>query len=93
MRNRKDSATLEAEGWEKRFIACSPRLEEAVEVYEAAGYEVYLAEVDPDDPEIKCLFCFEKPDELKKYRIIYTRKRGNPLKSLEGEVYDGEGLF
>lgn len=73
----KKSRILLEQGWERRFIACSPRLEEAVELYEAAGYEVYLADVEPDDPDIKCIICFEKQEELKKYKVIFTRKRSS----------------
>jgi len=31
---------LISEGWEKRFVACEPRLSEAAELYESIGFRV-----------------------------------------------------
>jgi len=33
---------LVAAGWERRFIACEPRLSEMVEMYKEIGFEVIL---------------------------------------------------
>ena len=71
---------LEKEGWERRFIACEPRLSEAVEIYREIGLEVLLEplpskeELEREGPFCKekgCTVCFDVDRE--KYRIIFTR--------------------
>lgn len=70
-------------GWEKRFVACEPRLSEMVEMYEEIGFEVRLEPL-PTKEEIEaesaspcegneCTVCFDIDRE--RYRIIFTRPR------------------
>lgn len=69
---------LESQGWEKRFIACEPRLSEMVELYKEIGFEVLTLPL-PEENEMDkegcsekdCNVCFQQNRE--KYRIIYTR--------------------
>ena len=73
---------LEKKGWSKRFVACEPRLSEAVETYQEAGFEVHLEPL-PKEPECDicigteeeddCRVCFEGTEDL--YKIIYTRAK------------------
>ena len=71
---------LLAAGWEKRFVAIEPRLQEAVELYEEIGFEVLLEPL-PTEEELKgagceesgCTACFDVDRE--RYRIIYTRAK------------------
>lgn len=82
---------LEKTGWRKRFVACEPRLSEAVEMYQASGFEVRLEplpeEAEHDrcidtEKEDNCRVCFEGTED--RYKIIYTRaKEGN-----NGSEYD-----
>jgi len=75
---------LEKKGWEMRFIACEPRLSEAVEAYKEAGFEVRIEDL-PMVPECtacmlkenhdECKACFEDTKEM--YKVIFTR----PLKN------------
>ena len=72
--DRKPSSPRDAElstlGWTRRFSAGSPRLEEAVEQYQALGFEVLLEPVDTR-PGAGCTTCIaENPDLVK---VIYTR--------------------
>ncbi len=71
-------------GWEKRFVACEPRLSEMAEMYEEIGFEVHLeplpakeeleaAEASSCD-EKACSACFEV--DPNRYRIIFTRRSG-----------------
>jgi hypothetical protein len=69
-------------GWEKRFVACEPRLSEMVEIYEEIGFEVHLEplpskeEADSESCETgACTVCFDADREC--YRIIFTRPAGN----------------
>jgi hypothetical protein len=73
---------LEKAGWRKRFVACEPRLSEAVEIYQAAGFEVRLlplpkgTECDScvgTEKAYECRVCFEGTEDL--YKIIFTRKK------------------
>lgn len=67
-------------GWEKRFVASGPRLQEAVELYGEIGFEVLLEPL-PAEGELKdaaceesgCTACFDVDRE--RYRIIYTRAK------------------
>lgn len=69
------------EGWEKRFIACEPRLSEMVELYREIGFEVLLEPL-PSEDEVKDEDCVEKgctvcyQADRDKYRVIYTRPAG-----------------
>ena len=78
-------AILEKEGWTRRFVAGEPRLSEAVEAYNQAGFEVCLrpfpteeneCENCPDEVKSKqdikeCRTCFRESKE--QYKIIFTR--------------------
>ena len=79
-----EPALLARRGWTQRFTACEPRLSEAVEVYEAAGFEVRLVLLPKrpgstgrtSDPRGRhddgnCRVCYDG-DEAR-YRIIFTR--------------------
>lgn len=65
-------------GWERRFIACEPRLSEMVETYREIGFEVHLEPLPPKE-ELEasscetegCTACFDL--DADKYRIIFTR--------------------
>ena len=71
-----------AEGWERRFVATGPRLQEAVELYEEIGFDVLLEPL-PTEEELKgagceengCTACFDVDRE--RYKIIYTRARAD----------------
>lgn len=74
---RKDE--LIAAGWERRFIACEPRLSEMMEMYKEIGFEVHLEplpskeEMDQSSFEDSgCTACFYEDPE--RYRIIFTRQ-------------------
>jgi hypothetical protein len=78
-------ATLEEEGWTRRFVAGEPRLSEAVELYKQAGFEVCLqsfpteereCETCPEEEKMdqdgkECRVCFEGSED--QYKIIFTR--------------------
>jgi hypothetical protein len=73
---------LAAAGWEKRFVACEPRLSEMVDTYCEIGFEVHLEplpskeEMDADSCEANgCTACFDVDSE--RYRIIFTRPKSN----------------
>lgn len=72
---------LIAAGWERRFIACEPRLSEMVATYQEIGFEVHLEPL-PSREEMElsgceesgCTACYDvDPD---RYRIIFTKPRG-----------------
>lgn len=69
-------------GWEKRFIACEPRLSEMVQMYEEIGLTVHLEPI-PEKTENEqedgktcadnsCTACFDADRE--RYRIIFTKR-------------------
>jgi len=72
---------LEKEGYARRFVACEPRLSEAVETYRETGLEVRLESIPlvagtqncrlEDPPSEKCRECFRGFED--QYKIIYTR--------------------
>ena len=68
------------EVWFKRFIASEPRLSEAVEMYQEAGFEVHLVPLPKgsscddcagSEEGEECRICYEGSEHL--YKIIYTR--------------------
>ncbi len=61
---------MEEDGWVKRFVGAPPRLQEAVELYEALGLEVRLERLGPDDLEEECGECAAA---TALFRVIYTR--------------------
>ncbi|MFC1579689.1 hypothetical protein ACFL4N_02120 [Thermodesulfobacteriota bacterium] len=70
------------QGWSEQFIANEPRLSEAVEAYQEAGFEVHLEPLTtepgcerctgPED-EKECRICFEGVED--QYKVIFTRPR------------------
>jgi hypothetical protein len=72
-------------GWERRFIACEPRLSEMAEMYEEIGLKVLLEplptkeEMETEDTKActdsGCSICFDVDKE--RYRIIFTKPAGN----------------
>jgi hypothetical protein len=71
---------LIADGWERRFIACEPRLSEMVAMYKEIGFEVHLEPLPSKEEmdrsgceESGCTACFDaNPD---RYRIIFTKQK------------------
>lgn len=94
MREEKSRAVmLEREGWTKQFVACEPRLTEAVEMYKEAGFDVHLeplpkeAECETcagEEDKDECRICFEGFED--QYKIIFTRPK-------EGEEESEDELF
>jgi len=78
--NREDE--LIKDGWEKRFIACEPRLSEMVRMYEEIGLKVHLEPIPQKDKNEQgdyrtcsdsgCTACFDADRE--RYRIIFTKR-------------------
>lgn len=68
-----DAATdpLEAEGWQRRFVAFGARLDESVSLYRALGFEVRLELLTAEDLREECGGCHAA---LQLYRILYTRR-------------------
>ncbi|MHB8109848.1 MAG: hypothetical protein ACYDHW_07435 [Syntrophorhabdaceae bacterium] len=70
-------------GWEKRFIACEPRLSEMADMYLEIGFEVHLEPLPAKDEveEASCETCEEKgctvcyEADTERYRTIFTRKQ------------------
>ena len=88
--------TLEKEGWTRRFVAGEPRLSEAVEAYNQAGFEVCLQplptkerecetcpgeEKSRQNGEDECRVCFEGFED--QYKIIYTRPSRDERQSVD----------
>jgi hypothetical protein len=78
---RREEELLQA-GWERRFVACEPRLSEMVELYQSIGFEVLLEHL-PGKEEMEreggcsgqgCTACLDADPE--RYRIIFTRPAG-----------------
>ena len=66
------SEALVAQGWVRRFLADDSRAREAVETYGAAGFEVYLQKLVPQDFAEKCSDC--AASVCISYVVVYTRK-------------------
>lgn len=61
---------LEAQGWQRCFVADEPRLSEAVATYRELGFDVRLVPVPIDDGA--CTECMKAvPGQ---FRLIYTRR-------------------
>ena len=76
----KREEVLIAEGWERRFIACEPRLSEMIEMYKEIGFEVHLEPLPSKEEmdrsgceESGCTACYDADPE--RYRIIFTRQK------------------
>lgn len=74
---------LLARGWTRRALLDQPRLGEAVEQYQALGFEVRLEPVDPAacrDSD-QCTVCLQDPAAARRLKVLYTRPapgvRGN----------------
>ncbi|MFH1481435.1 MAG: hypothetical protein ABIG67_09205 [Pseudomonadota bacterium] len=74
---------LEKDGWTQRFVACDPRLSEAVEIYKASGFDVRLEPLSKgadcldwagQEGQGECRVCYEGEED--RYRIIFTRPSG-----------------
>ena len=66
---------LTDQGWDRRFSAGPPRLDEAVREYRELGFEVLVEPVAADPSEGTCTACVvENPDQVK---VIYTRARAS----------------
>jgi hypothetical protein len=74
----------ETSGWTRRFIACEPRLSEAIELYRESGFDVLLVDLLSEKAGIGCIKrkdkyecreCFTDVEE--KYRIIYTKPKNH----------------
>jgi hypothetical protein len=63
---------LKSEGWTEQFTASGPRLQEAVENYEALGLEVKTVPIRELELE-GCTECFDDPND--QTMMIFTRKR------------------
>ena len=75
----------ENRGWTRRFIACEPRLSEAIELYRESGFEVLLVDLSSEKAGLDCIKnkkkyecrkCFT--DDEEKYSIIYTKPKNQP---------------
>lgn len=74
---------LVKDGWEKRFIACEPRLSEMADMYREIGFEVLLEPLPTKEEvekgcgsscdEKECTVCYDA--DTARYRVIFTRKR------------------
>jgi len=67
-----DDQKLVREGWMRRFIADARMAAESETAYYDLGYEVLLAPFDAKKMSEKCDAC---EMVLKKYLVVYTRKR------------------
>jgi len=68
---------LEAEGWERRFVADRMRAEEAIRLYREMGYEVRSEVSAAEDLPVGCGAC-PLPRELR-FQVIYTRRPGGRI--------------
>ncbi len=68
---RRPAEALDREGWERRFMAVGPRLEEAVALYERLGFAVRLEPPTAQELRVECGDCRLA---LELYRVLYTRR-------------------
>ena len=69
--------SLEAEGWQRRYLADEPRAREALELYDSLGYEVRAEPLEAADFGPRCGECSELV--CRSYVLIYTRKRARQV--------------
>jgi hypothetical protein len=63
--------TKEENGWVKRNITDSSRVEETIELYKSLGFEVRTEAFDPAEYPAECNECMtESPEQ---FIVIYTR--------------------
>jgi hypothetical protein len=74
---------LQAQGWQRRFVAAEPRLGEMAVLYEQTGFEVHLEPLSaveapnkesPQGSCAECMICFQGCED--RYQVIYTRQKG-----------------
>ena len=65
---------LREQGWERRFLTASDRLEECVGLYEEMGFEVQVQTLEPSSFSEGCGAC--SVSVCATHVMIYTRKRG-----------------
>lgn len=70
MRRPERDAALASEGWERRFVASPPRLQEAIELYESLGLEVHSDPVTDEELAEECRGCVLAATL---FRVLYTR--------------------
>lgn len=58
-------------GWERRFVAVGPRLDEAATLYRSLGYEVRLERLGAEDMREECGDCRLA---LELFRTLYVRR-------------------
>ena len=63
----------ESEGWVRRYIAHTSRIDEAVELYSQLGYEVRVEAVTLTDFDAGCGDCSSLA--VCQFKVIYTRKK------------------
>ena len=61
-----------ADGWERRFVADGPRVEEAMRLYAELGFEVCADPLKPEDLAGECEDC--QLLMLLRFKTIYTRR-------------------
>jgi hypothetical protein len=61
---------LALEGWRRRFVGASPRLDEMIELYRELGHDVRVEELTEHDLAAGCAGCRVA---LSFFRIVYTR--------------------
>ena len=81
------TALLEKKGWTRCFIACEPRLSEAIDMYKQAGFDIHLESLSKEldckkcpgeNLENECQICFEGFEY--QYKVIFTRPGKNKEK-------------
>ncbi len=70
-----EDAALVAAGWERRFVADTAGVQQAVELYEAAGFEVVLRSPSPDEFGEACAAC--AASACTAYTVVYTRRKAD----------------
>ncbi len=69
---RRTPDTLEREGWEYRFTASQPGLDEHVAQFRELGFDVHLERIQAGDaPDASCSSCLEDRPVF----AIYVRRR------------------
>ncbi|HJN74798.1 MAG TPA: hypothetical protein QGF58_12770 [Myxococcota bacterium] len=71
----RSNVALLAEGWERRHLAEPARVEEAMDVYAEAGFEVRAEDLGPADFGTGCSAC--SASICSSFKLIYTRKRSS----------------
>ena len=67
------SEKLVEQGWVRRYLADEHRAKEALANYSAAGFEVHLERLVPEDFGSKCQSC--AASVCLSYVVVYTRKK------------------